>query len=384
MHRELWAADRFRFRVRGEASQRFLNRAAGQRIRLARLRREPDGFTATAFGMDRGTLRRIAEQGGWQWEVVERRGPGARLETLLARPGLPLGAALFFCLLQLLGGLVWTIDFGAMTGEEQAAMRDLLAGCGVREGVFLDTGTLARAQTLALDQSDRFGWISLNFTGGCLYIEETPAQYQTVRQEPPPAPLYAKVAGVITAVEAQSGFSAVEVGQQVAEGQLLVDSVRLDRSGAPVAQGASGRVLARVEKSYTATQPYTGQAVFPGGAGQVQQTWYLPGMSWTQGSLPREPGIRQEEWIPLRLGRLALPGCIHRVTCWSQQEQTLTRSADQARALAQRACRAQLYGEFPDAVIEAEERSLTDTSEGVQCTIRYRFCADIAVRGQAQ
>ena len=49
-----------------------------------------------------------------------------------------------------------------------------------------------------------------------------------------------------------------------------------------------------------------------------------------------------------------------------------------AQALALRDCRAQLYREFPDAVIEAERRSTVAGDEAAESTVTYIFCANIA------
>ena len=49
-----------------------------------------------------------------------------------------------------------------------------------------------------------------------------------------------------------------------------------------------------------------------------------------------------------------------------------------AQALALRACRAQLYREFPDAIIEAERRSIDPGEDAAACTVTYIFCANIA------
>lgn len=378
MKGSVWAADRFTFRVTGPYALRFLGMAAAQGIRLAKLRRVRDGFTATAFGADRGALDRIAAQGDWQLEVVSRRGPGRWAEALLARPGLPAGAALFLCLVRLLGSLVWTIDFGDLDAEQQTRLRTLLVSCGVREGVFLDSDTLQAAQNEALRQSDLFGWISLNFAGGRLWVETTEAEYQTIRQEVLPVSLYAGADGVIVAVEAESGFAVVEPGQQVAAGDLLVDAVRLDRSGDAVRQGASGRIVARVEKSYTALQPCTWTGPVLTGQSNTGNQWFLPGWNGAEAEPAVGEALAVERWLPLQLGRICLPGCIRQTVWWQQQEQTIVYTAEQARALARRSCRAQLYTEFPDAVIESEQRSVTDTEEGALCTIRYVFCADIA------
>ena len=88
----------------------------------------------------------------------------------------------------------------------------------------------------------------------------------------------------------------------------------------------------------------------------------------------------QTEWQPLRLGRLALPGCLCRVTSRERAVQTLTYPEGTAAALALRDCRAQLLKEFPDAEIEAEQREISAQNQAVQACVTYIFTADIAAR----
>ena len=167
-------------------------------------------------------------------------------------------------------------------------------------------------------RSEVFGWVSLNFTGGCLAIESTPSQTQTVREPPPRQGLYASADGEILAVEIESGFAAVTAGQTVARGQLLAAAERLDRKGNAVPQGAGGRVIARVQKHYTARQSLTAEAPVYTGRSSVQTTLYLPWRSYTDE--PEDPltGITQTDWLPVQLGRLALPASLCRVTTWEQ------------------------------------------------------------------
>ena len=238
MRLQFWAADTLRFSVTGPEPHRFLNRAAAAGVRLRRVRWQRDGYAATAGGTDRRRLERIAREGGWTLAVTARRGPGKHTERLLqSRPGLAAGAVLFLLLVRALGGLVWCINFGAMDPGLQPAMRRLLADCGIHEGVLLTKPLLQTAQAQALRRSEVFGWVSLNFTGGCLAIESTPSQTQTVREPPPRQGLYASADGEILAVEIESGFAAVTVGQTVARGQLLAAAERLDRKGQRCAAG---------------------------------------------------------------------------------------------------------------------------------------------------
>lgn len=375
MKHSVFAADSILFRVTGPGAQRFLNRAARLGIRLSRLRCVPGGFTARAAGADCARLRALAGQDGCRWELLRRRRPGALLELLLARPGLPLGMALFLAAVPLLGCFVWTIDFGAMGGETQADMRELLAGCQIWEGAFLDGERLAAAQEQALRRSETFGWVSLNFAAGRLAIESTEAEYQTVQPAPGQTALVAAADGVIAAVEAESGFALVTVGQTVQKGEVLVDCVRLDRNGEPVVQGASGRVLASVVQTYTAFQPYEAETTALTGRRTEWRTVYFPGGS-SGGAVQAEEA--DTEWLPLTLGRLSLPVCVRLQTLWERQPLALAYSEQTARAMALRDCARQLYEAFPDAVIAQERRSCQAEEDGVYCTVQYRFRADIA------
>ena len=240
MRLQFWAADTLRFSVTGPEPHRFLNRAAAAGVRLRRVRWQRDGYAATVSGADRRRLERIARDGGWTLAVTARRGPGKHKERLLQTR--------------------WCIGVGAMDPGLQPAMRRLLADCGIHEGVLLTKPLLQTAQAQALRRSEVFGWVSLNFTGGCLAIESTPSQTQTVREPPPRQGLYASVDGEILAVEIESGFAAVTVGQTVDRGKLLDAAERLDRKGNAVPQGAGGRVIARVQKHYTARQSLTEEA----------------------------------------------------------------------------------------------------------------------------
>lgn len=113
------------------------------------------------------------------------------------------------------------------------------------------------------------------------------------------------------------------VGQTVARGQLLAAAERLDRKGNAVPQGAGGRVIARVQKHYTARQSLTEEAPVYTGRSSVQTTLYLPWRSYTDE--PEDPltGITQTDWLPVQLGRLALPASLCRVTTWEQLPDTV-------------------------------------------------------------
>lgn len=379
MKTRLHAADVLTFTLTGPEPQHALTLAALHDIRLFHIRALPDGVQAQIAGVDWPRLQNLLGAGRWTLKLLHRRGPGGLLERLTLRPGLPLGATWAFLLTLLLSRFVWTIDFGPLDADAQIRLRQLLAGQGICEGTLLTKDALAQVQALALQQSDRFGWISLNFTGGRLFVESAEAEHQTVEPQPTQTALYAAVAGEITAIEAESGFCAVTVGQQVQAGDLLVDVQRLDRKGNPILQGASGRVMARVEKSYSAAQPYYVTQPVLTGRSSTTESWQLLGRSLYRSEPSADyAGTTETYYLPLHIGRITLPGVIQHTATWETADTPCHYSENAAQALALRACRAQLYREFPDAVIEAERRSTIPGEEAASCTVTYIFCANIA------
>ena len=380
MKAELWAADTFRFKVCGGNCRKFLSVAALRGVHFRRIFPGRDGYTGVAFGPDRSRLLALAREYDCTFEIMTRRGPGRRAERLLARPGILIGGLTFLLLLRFFSGFLWCIDFGEVPAELQAPLRVLLTDCGVYEGIRLTDPLLRTAQYKALQQSDTFGWISLNFTGGCLYIEETPSQQQDIRGPTPQQCLYAKDAGEVLAIEIESGFCAVTVGQTVEQGQLLADSQKSDWKGRPVEQGAAGKVLARIQKTYTASQPLQAEAELPTPHALQQRSLSILGKRYEEQGAEAIPDARiSTELSPLRLGRLALPGAWLVTTQREYRAETISYSADTARALALRQCLQLLRQDYPDAVIEAEQREVTADDTSVNAAIRYIFRANIAV-----
>lgn len=135
-----------------------------------------------------------------------------------------------------------------------------------------------------------FGWVSLNFTGGCLAIEHALPDPDRAGAATPAGSVRQCGRGEILAVEIESGFAAVTVGQTVARGQMLAAAERLDRKGNAVPQSRRARYSA-------GTKPLPGQAVGRDfrlhGPRPALTTLYLPWRSST--SEPENPltGITQ-------------------------------------------------------------------------------------------
>lgn len=384
---EFRALDRIRVSVHGENAYRMFAPAAAQGIRLRQISSNPEGYSATLLGRDWPRLENLAGKYGLTLSITEKQGPGHTAARLWQRPGIVLGLALFFILVHFLSGFVWGIDFGSLTADQAETVRFLLDKTGLREGTKVTQELLRQASQALESQPEFFGWVGINFSGGCLFVESTPMQQQKIRQVTEQTALYASADAEIVLIEVESGFSQVQPGQLVAKGQLLAAAERFDRDGVPVTQSASGSVIGRVRGQYSAQQLYEVPTSVLTRQVCDFQTLYLLGFEIPLSASGQEDASDTEtttRWVPLELGRIALPGCLRIVEQRTRETVNLHYSNETAQALARRQCTMQLLQQYPDARIELQSFQYTDGENGVICRAEYVFCADIAQAGQAQ
>lgn len=382
---EFRALDWLRVSVTGKQPQRLLSAAAQAGIRMRGIRSDDAGFFASLPGRDLRRLSVLAQNQGLELAVLQNRGPGSLLQRLWLRPGLAAGTILFFVLVHFLSGFVWSINFGTLDQAQAETVRAFLNENGLREGTYVSQELLAQMQKALEGQTGLFGWVGLNFAGGCLFVESTPMEEQQIRQPQEQIALYSAADAEIVLIQVESGFSQVEPGQLVAEGQLLAAAERFDREGNSVFQSAAGHVIGRIRRGYTAEQPYEETAAVLTDRTSSVKTLYLLG---TEIPLGEETVLSNaqitENWEPLVLGRIALPGCIHTKEYRAQENVSLTYSEQTAQAMARRECVLALLDEYPDAEIEQQSFAFESSDGGVVCRASFVFCADIAVPGQAQ
>ena len=384
--RTMLAADRLWVCLEGAGTLPLLGRAAAQGIRLRRAAGGSERVTLCLEGRDLPRLKALAAESGVALTLLRRKGGGRALAGLWRRPGLWLGTALFALLVWWGGGYVWTIDFTALDADTALTVRTVLAQHGIREGSRPDAETLRAAETALAARPELFGWVAVNFGAGRLTVEATPRRQQSIRTATAETALYARDDAEVLAVRVESGFAAAAPGQYVAKGQLLANAQRADREGEPVPQSASGSVIGRVKKQFAASQPLTEKRLVPTGRRTVRRTLFLLGreIPLDGGSAVSADAQRQENWQPLQIGGLALPGCLCIQTDWERTQRQISHTPEAARALAQRSCRLQLLAQYPDAVIEQQNMTCREQDGAVHCSAEFVFQTDIAVPGRMQ
>ena len=374
----LWAG--VAFTAQGGRIETLLQRAAEQHLRLRRITPCPGGFSAACSARRYPALARIARRCRVRLRIRRRAGLYFRLRPLLRRLGLWLGLAVFGAVLLLSRRMIWSMEYVGLTQSVQARAAATLRACGIREGVCVDDALLTLGETALVEQDPDIGWASLNFAGGRLTVETAPAAPVPAIRETRYSDLTARVSGMVLSMDVQAGYPAVEAGQTVEAGQVLIAASKLDRQGRPVTGSAAGSVTARFQWTFSSEQPLYCEAAQPDGG--VRSIWRLTaaGRTWQwQGADGEAPAAIQTHThhYGLTVLGLPLPVAVEETVLVSGSVRTVRLSErlalDRLRLAAARA----LAQEWPDAVTETVQEQTELRDDTLFYRLQLQIAADI-------
>lgn len=383
MSKSLWQflAGTVRFEIIGGQGERFLTLCAGQGIPVQEIVPTPTGFTATVPARYYRGMHRLARRCRCVLRVRRRRGAGFLMAWARRRRGIWAGLLLGALALAMLPGQVWSIRFVDFTQAQEEALRQQLYENGIYEGAFVDAKQLRRAADRIFVEEEQYCWVALNFTKGRLVAEKRDRRAAPAIEGSDITDLVAAGSGVITSVELEGGFLLKWPGQAVAEGDVLASGANVNELTGIVAYSrAAGKVYARMERTYTCTQPLQVEAQMP--TARVANSYRLLAGPLCIPLTPRtrEQGAWQETVTRrgLTVWGFALPVTVERTQLRAME----TVRASLSPALAAQKARLQIYREvareYPGYVLESCSETLDQTQQAVSVTMRLTLTADIA------
>lgn len=374
----LWAA--VRFTAQNGATEAFLSAASQAGLHLYGITALPGGVRAHCAARHYARLAKLARKSYVRLRVQKRQGAFFLLRDMLRRAGLWAGLCLFVPLLLWSQNLVWAVDCGTLTAGQRARAEAIL-----RESAALSPGSIATNAKLAageyaLLQSGEFSWASLNFLAGRLTVEAAAAV---------PVPdiatgtlhgLRAKAAGTVVSTNLVSGTMLVTPGQQVQAGDGLIGTARAERDGTLIFELAAGQVRAQLvwQSEYavplqTVAPVPTGRTVSEYQVSFAGSSFTLP--AWNTVKFASET-VRTRHWQP-ELWGLPLPFSVKETVHYEHAAQTITRTDNNALALARLQSLQELYKAYPDAEIRARKESARVTGGALHFTVAYTIIANI-------
>lgn len=171
------------------------------------------------------------------------------------RYGIIAGAIMFTVLVLFLPTRVWNIEICGNRTIPTETISNALAGLGVYEGVeisSLNTGKLKSQLPLKVQG---IAWAAVNIDGMKVTVEISETE-KTEIEENTPCNLKASQNGIIKSIRVKNGTAAVNVGQSVAKGDVLISGVAEYKDTSAEFKMADGVVTAEVEHCFKVYVPF--------------------------------------------------------------------------------------------------------------------------------
>lgn len=239
------------FTFSGGFADGFINDCYNQKINVKNIVRRGDNIEASCGAAAYKRLHSAAVKNGGRLKIVKKHGLPFLLRPFSARWGIFAGLLFFVAFNSFMGGFIWNVTVVGGTALQQGKIVDYLAQNGFKTGARWNDTDKENLEFSVLADFDDVAWISIN-KFGCL------AQIEIRQTTPKPAitnntvitNVKAKKAGIIVSVTALGGWQAVEPGEAVSPGDLLISGVY--EGGENAAKNhfahAHGTVLAKTEE----------------------------------------------------------------------------------------------------------------------------------------
>ncbi len=324
-------------------------------------------------------LKSIRKGTGCKIFLVRKAGPLFLFKRLYRRPSLIFAVILFFVSLHLLSGVVWRIDTTGLTEQNSTAVKSLLFAQGIYPGCFADSDHFRMAEQNILIDSETFSYLKLNFSDGRLEVgAHLTNPYTSIESDS--SQLFAAFDGIIHFIEVYEGYSLVKVNQSVAEGQILVDNIKLTIDDEIVPSNVLANIIAYGEAEYTHFEPIKFTANLLTANTSAHYAIHLLGMRiplYAEKKLNSDYH-RQTTIQPLNIFGLKFPVTIEKTYLTATQKQEVTLSNEEAVFKAEQHIEWQFTEEYMFPTVLSKDIDVTTDDDGnIIAKVKYTFLANI-------
>lgn len=334
-----WLLGTLKIKIVSRYPERFLNAALQHGFELWQVRRTESGAEAMVGARGYRRVRRVARESGIRPKIVAKYGLPFVLRNMVRRKWMLAGPVLFSACLYFASSLIWFVEVKGYRELSPIEIKQAAAELGLTQGAWrstLDAQWIGRMLPLKVDG---LTWSAIELNGSRAIIHV--AERQTPEEVPPsrqPAHLVAAKKGKIVDIVTHMGSAAVQPGDEVEAGQLLINSYmrsetnwELEQGGPPVYPGqwvhAEGKVIAHVTYVEEAEVLLHDEIWLPVGAEQEQYSIRIANWVWDWGHPPEESvtWTDQKIWLPApwRNSILPLELTITRYTSWQRVKRNL-------------------------------------------------------------
>ena len=355
-----------------------------QKVNVAMQKRETERRLSFIVPLHQKRTRlRLLSDYKFTVESVEYGGLPPYLWKFRTRVGLLMGTAAAIAITVSGSLFLWQVRVVGCETIREDEVLSLLADAGIEVGSYIPPiDAIVTAQEVIL-KDDRLAYVAVNIIGTCceVQVKETyfPDRSPT---DSSPANLVASQSGLIERIELYDGQIVAKPGEAVREGQVLISGMcQMDEERWRLTK-ASGKVLAKVERTFTVEVPYCEETLRPTGEESLKKSLIFfkksvklfetsSILSPTYGTIVSKDALTLPDGTPLPIAIAT-----HRVVGY--EKLTVQHTQAEAEAIASDRMAVLVAKELRDAEVLALTRSVEHTKEGVKLTWQVYCVMDIA------
>lgn len=328
---------------------------------------------------------KAADQRGIEYSITRLRGIPLLFHRYRRRPGIIIGAVLFFAIIIYSGRIIWDFE---ITGNEYTSDTEIieaLEGVGCYAGALISDMNFALIQNNCLIDAKELAWVSVNMDGNLARVEVR--EKRAVDMEFVPvkgrfANIIAAEDGVVERCSVKRGKAAVEKGAVVKKGELLITGV-IDVGETGVRyEYADGEVLATVYREIESFVPFLRTVSEP--TGEKTEEIQLKIFGKVTNLSPRGRieyelygKIIENEKLSLPFD-ITLPVWMTKTVYSEIREKTVTLTEKEALALAESETAAKLSEMSDTFQVLSVKREIETEETGVRVTLSVYGVTDIS------
>ncbi len=326
-----------------------------------------------------------AEQKGLEYNIRRLRGIPFLFHKYRRRPGIIIGMVIFFAIILYSGRIIWDFE---ITGNEYISDTEIieaLEGVGCRAGASVSDMNFALIQNNCLIDAKELAWVSVNMDGNLARVEVREKRAVDMEYIPVKgrfANIIAAEDGVVEQCNVKRGKAAVEKGDVVKKGELLISGV-IDVGETGVRyEYADGEVFASVYREIESFVPFLRTVSEP--TGEKTEEIQLKIFGKVTNLSPRGRidyklygKIIEKEKLSLPFD-ISLPVWMTRTVYSELHEKTVSLTEAEARFLAENEVSAKLKDMSDSFQVLSVSREIKTEDTGVRVTLGVYGVTDIS------
>lgn len=368
------------FSATGNNIEKFINTTVRNGINLWDVKKNKDKLFGSCISSECKYMLGAAKKTNTEINIVERRGLPIYLAKYKKRLGFVVGILLFISIIYSMSFYVWEVN---VEGNETISIEEVKAAVeelGVSPGCLKSRVDVPIVQQSAMLKLPNVSWLSLNIEGSkaVVSLKERVIAPEIVPKGNP-CNIKASVDGQIERTETYKGTIAVNDGDGVVRGQLLISGVVEDGNGNNSFVHAEGKIYAHTKRTLVEEVPLS--RVTSADTGKIKKRHKIkilgievPLTVWNN----IDENYRVESFKNvLKIGNIELPIIVYTDKCYEQicDEKSIT--YEDALCEARKKIQEREENEFNDKQILNKNEKTEENSDKCRLEVEYDCVEDI-------